>query len=214
MGIGRMGNDESREEVPMTAALLEEPEVRMIHGRPWTWTDLQGIPEDTGHRYEIIDGSLHVSARPTPRHQRASMRLSRSLEEAAGDGWEVFSEVDVDLGASVLVPDLLVVPMSAVDDRQPKLDGKDVLLAVEIVSPSSRRMDRLVKPSILAEAGVPAYWRVELDGPDTPMLVAYGLDGDVYGEVAVVRAGQSAVLHAPFPVEVRPAELVGPRRRS
>ncbi len=33
--------------------------------RDWTWADLQEIPDD-GHRYEIIDGSLHVSPEPEP----------------------------------------------------------------------------------------------------------------------------------------------------
>ncbi len=38
------------------------------HGRPFTVDDLEGMPDD-GNRYELIDGMLHVSPRPVPRHQ-------------------------------------------------------------------------------------------------------------------------------------------------
>ena len=67
-----------------------------------------------------------------------------------------------------------------------------MLLAVEVVSPASRRMDRMIKPSVLAEAGVPAYWRVELEGAGTPSVVVYELAGAVYREVTTVRSGESA----------------------
>jgi Uma2 family endonuclease len=40
----------------------------------------------------------------------------------------------------------------------------EVLLAVEIVSPTSVGMDRITKPAIYAGAGIPCYWRVETDG--------------------------------------------------
>jgi len=122
--------------------------------------------------------------------------------------------VDVELADNVVEPDVVVLPAADAYTPAGPLKPGQVLLAVEIVSPGSRRMDRLVKPSILAEGGVPAYWRVELDGPDTPMVVAYELDGGAYREAAVVRAGESVVVDVPFPVEVRPAELVGPRKRS
>lgn len=61
---------------------------------------------------------------------------------------------------------------------------------------------------------VPACWRVELDGPGAPLVGVHVLDGGGYREVGTVRAGESVVLDVPFPVEVRPAELVGPRRRG
>ena len=210
-----MGNDESREEVPMTAALIEESGiVRLPRGRAWTWADLQEIPEDRGHRYEIIDGSLHVSPSPNRPHQVAAGRIRDLLLAAAPTDVEVVEAVDVELADNVVEPDVVVLPAADAYTPAGPLKPGQVLLAVEIVSPGSRRMDRLVKPSILAEGGVPAYWRVELDGPDTPMVVAYELDGGAYREAAVVRAGESVVVDVPFPVEVRPAELVGPRNRS
>jgi len=209
-----MGNDDPRKEVPMTAELVEDLTLRMPLSRGWTWTDLQQLPDDDGHRYEIVDGSLHVSPGPSRPHQVAAGRIRDLLVSAAPDDVEVLETVDVDMGDSVFEPDVVVMPAAAAYSPAGPLEPGQVLLVVEVVSPSSRRMDRLVKPSALAEAGVPAYWRVELDGPGAPLVVVYALDGKVYREVGSVSAEESVVVDAPFPVELRPAELAGPRRRG
>ncbi|MGK5518006.1 Uma2 family endonuclease [Micromonospora sp. URMC 107] len=39
----------------------------------------------------------------------------------------------------------------------------DVILAVEVVSPGTRRTDRFAKPGEYAAAGIPFYWRIEQD---------------------------------------------------
>jgi Uma2 family endonuclease len=39
----------------------------------------------------------------------------------------------------------------------------DVVLAVEVVSPDTRRVDRFAKPGEYAAAGIPFYWRIEQD---------------------------------------------------
>jgi hypothetical protein len=67
---------------------------------------------------------------------------------------------------------------------------------------------------VLAEAGVPAYWRVELEGAGTPSVTVYELAAPAYREVRTVAAGSVAVVPTPFRVELRPAELAGPRRRA
>jgi Uma2 family endonuclease len=122
--------------------------------------------------------------------------------------------VDVDFGDSALEPDVLVARRSAFTHEARRLRPADVVLAVEIESPSSRRMDRLTKPSILAAGGVPHYWRVELDDLDAPAVAVHRLADGTYREVRTVRAGEAVVVDLPFPVELRPAELAGPRRRG
>ena len=64
------------------------------------------------------------------------------------------------------------------------------------------------------EAGVLRTGGVEVEGPDGPVEVVQALDGGVYREVVTVRAGEVAVVDVPFRVELRPAELAGPRVRS
>jgi Uma2 family endonuclease len=207
-----MGNDDPRKEVPMTAEAIEDVWSR-TRDRDWTWADLQEIPGD-GHRYEIIDGSLYVSPSPSRPHQIAAARIVRLLVDSAPDDLEVVEAVDVEMDRSVFEPDVVVLPADLAYRTGGPLRPAEVLLAVEIVSPSSRRMDRLLKPAVLAEAGVPAYWRVELEGPQTPSVTVYELAGTAYREVRTVTAGSAGVVDVPFRVELRPAELAGPRRRS
>jgi len=63
-----MGNDDPREEVSMTAELIEHVTLSMPSLRDWTGEDLRRTPVD-GRRWEIIDGSLHVSAPAGPRRR-------------------------------------------------------------------------------------------------------------------------------------------------
>jgi hypothetical protein len=74
--------DRSREEVPMTAELVEEVTLGMAVGRDWTFEDMLQLPNN-GRRYEIVDGSLRASPAPTRLHQRVAHRLTHVLEQAA-----------------------------------------------------------------------------------------------------------------------------------
>jgi Uma2 family endonuclease len=209
-----MGNDDPRKEVPDVSAQLSLPDHQV-----WTIDDLETLPDD-GHRYEIVDGSLLVSPAPSRNHQIAADRLAHALLAAAPEEDDVITATAVDitatspaLGPHAPVPDVVVVGPAVWERPGLYVRPVDVLLLVEVESPNTSR-DRILKPALYAAAGIPAYWRVELDGPGTPAVVRYELDGDVYREVGTVRAGESVVVDVPFPVELRPAELVGPRRRS
>jgi Uma2 family endonuclease len=138
----------------MTAGLLELDSVSLYEPwRDWTFDDLLHTPDD-GRRYEIIDGSLHVSPGPTTGHQRIANRLVQLLEEVAPEPYEALGPVNLVCGRSVLQPDFVVARYDPGAPDVLAVSPDDVLLAGEVVSPSSRRMDRLVKPSVLAEAGV------------------------------------------------------------
>jgi Uma2 family endonuclease len=190
------------------------------HQGPWTVPDLLKMP-DSGNKLELIDGALIVSPPPAGRHQRVLHRLQNLLEYWAPDR-EMWQSVGVQLAAHLygdrmLVPDLTVVKDGAADPA-PVLDAKDVLLVVEVVSPGSRAMDRVGKPALYAESGIPYYWRIELDpyrgnSLPLPMVVAASLGGPLDEDVryvvqAEVGAGSRLELEWPFPVSFDPAELV------
>ncbi len=61
-----------------------------------------------------------------------------------------------------------------------------------------------------AEAGIPAYRRLELQ--PAPHLITYTLAGEHYVAASTLHAGQLGELAAPFPVRLDPAELT--RRRG
>lgn len=130
----------------------------------WTTDDLDALPED-GIRRELIDGVLHVSPSPTSFHQNIILRLWSALEETCPPVYEVTHGVEVRISKRrSITPDLLVATATAAARGPSKFGPDEVVLAVEVVSPSSTSMDRIVKPRLCAAAGVPFYWRVESDG--------------------------------------------------
>jgi Uma2 family endonuclease len=172
---------------------------------PWTSADLATTPDD-GQRYEIVDGSLLVSPPPTVLHQAVTARISRLLAAAAGPELEVLEGVGVQLANGLLVPDVVVADGAAVWSGRSVLTPADLLLAVEVVSPSSTTTDRVTKPALYAAAGVPAYWRVELEGVEGPTVVTYRLSGTAYAEQATVTAAESVRLDWPLGVHLAPAD--------
>jgi Uma2 family endonuclease len=179
--------------------------------RALTYADLEamfdgGEPDD-GHRYELIDGVLVVSPSPRVLHQRVVGRLFRELDSVCPDHLETFvASLDVVLAEdTVLVPDVLVA-------RRADLVEKNLpappMLAVEVLSTSTRLFDYTVKRARLETAGVPAYWIVD---PDVPLLTAWELCDGKYVEVATVRGAEEFRATVPFPVTVVPERLVAGR---
>ena len=171
--------------------------------RPLTYADLATMPDD-GHRYELVDGTLIVTPAPVTRHQRAVLQLSLLLTAACPPELEVFvAPFDVVLADdTVLEPDVLVARRADLTDKN--LPAAPVL-AVEVLSPSTRRVDLLLKRSRLEAAGCPAYWVVD---PDAPRLTAWELVEDRDAMVADVRGAEQFDARRPFAVSVRPSHLV------
>ena len=133
--------------------------------RHYTVDDVLAFPDD-GNRYELVDGELLVTPAPAPRHQRVSMRLSVAIENylTTWPGGAVLfaSPADITWDREKLVqPDLFVVPVGEVSKSWKTV--RTLLLAVEIVSPSSARGDRLVKRRLYQRQGVGTYWIVDPD---------------------------------------------------
>ena len=178
-------------------------ELRLPRSRPLTRADLETMPDD-GHRYELIDGTLIVTPAPSWHHQRAVTRLVALLNDACPPDLEAFvGPLDVTLAEdTVMEPDVLVARKADLGDRD--LPAPPVL-AVEVLSPSTRRIDLTLKRSRLEAAGCPAYWVID---PAEPSLTAWELRGDTYVEVAHVRSAEAFEATVPFPVRVVPADLV------
>jgi Uma2 family endonuclease len=130
----------------------------------WTDESFDALPDD-GYRRELIDGVLHVSPRSAFRHQIISRHLANALARHAPLEYLVVQDIEVKISDNLrYVPDVIVVAVEASGDGTPcRCNAGDVLLAVEIVSASSRGMDRILKPSHYASAGIPFYWRVEFE---------------------------------------------------
>jgi Uma2 family endonuclease len=190
--------------------------VHRAHGGPWTieeWQELNETPD--GNRFELIDGSLLVSPPPSYYHQYATDDLRAILNTAAPGDLRVVSAAGIRLAPSVaLIPDIAVMAIDGFHSAP--TDGGEVRPAVEMVSPTSTSIDRLIKPAKYA-AGIEYYWRVEtedspgLDPDDKPPeILAYVLDGAAYRLASELSAGTRGVPPAPFEVEFDPADLLSP----
>jgi Uma2 family endonuclease len=195
--------------------VTESPPVRPLtifdrteQGTPWTFSDLGKLPE--GYRYEIFDGSLLVSPPPPVPHGRTTTDLDRILDRAAPAHLYVSAAgigVSIKGGASYLVPDIVVIRRSALDQRRETLLPPDVLLVVEVLSPSNRGSDLVLKRHEYAVAGIPQYWLVD---QSTRTLTILRLDEKTghYAEAAVVRAGEVWKTDDPYALALDPADFV------
>ena len=174
-------------------------------GEEWTVDDLDRLPDD-GLQYELLDGLLLVTPAPVPLHQRVIGNLYLLLRDACPPGHEVFlAPLDwrPDLRTS-LQPDLLVVRN---EDVGPANVTAPLMLAVEVLSPSTRRKDLVLKRSKYEACGVSHYWIID---PVEPSLLALDLDDDGYVTSTEVRGTDRADLDRPFTITVVPGDLVQP----
>ena len=134
--------------------------------RQWTVEQVHQLPDD-GNRYEVINGRLFVNPPPSVVHQfllqELDVRLWTYLQaNPVGTVFPAPTGVRVDAETQV-EPDLLVVPL--IEGKIPHAlpEPTRLLLAIEILSPSTKSKDRLEKRDLYIEMGVPEYWIVDPD---------------------------------------------------
>ena len=181
---------------------MEPMTVQPLDFGGYTIADLEAWPDDEALRYELEDGCLIVSPSPPNPHNIAATQLAALLLVELGDDWRVAAAGAVLFDAhNYREPDLVVIRRDGA--RSAYADPTDVLLAVEVVSPSSIRRDRLVKPAQYAEAGIPHFWRIE---PLDRVLVTYALDGRTYLETG--RFTDEVVIDEPVRLRFRLTQLL------
>lgn len=124
---------------------------------------VRSLPDD-GNRYETVHGELLVTPAPRLWHQEIVSRLMVKLYayvESLPAAHLFHSPADISWGSDVLVqPDLFVADL----EEARTLDWTKVqtlLLAVEVLSPSTERHDRFTKRRLYQEVGIPQYWVVD-----------------------------------------------------
>jgi Uma2 family endonuclease len=180
--------------------------VQTLEPGEFTLADLDALPDD-GMRYELVDGQLLVTPAPLAIHQRVAGQLFLRLQPACPDGLEVFF-APFDFRPSKqrsLQPDLLVCRSGDVGPRG--VEFCPLLLAVEILSPSTRMTDLLLKRALYEESGVTSYWIID---PEAETLTVLELDDGVYLERAVVKRDEIFEAALPFDVRIVPSDLVKP----
>ncbi|MFD0671081.1 Uma2 family endonuclease [Cohnella sp. GCM10027633] len=144
-----------------------------------TYDVYAAMPED-GHRYEIFDGVLEMmSPGPSTVHQGIGMELSLLLSRSCKSDYVILTApLDVILSRmNVLQPDIVMVHRSRMEILTMRgIEGAPDLV-VEVLSPGSRKRDRVRKLPIYAKHGVPEYWIVD---PSARTLEQLTLAGGKY----------------------------------
>jgi len=162
-----------------------------------TYRDYVALPDD-GRRCELHDGEMFVTPAPSYDHQRVIgevFLVLRHQAEERGQGRVVVAPVDVILSETTVVqPDLVYLA-----NRWPgRITGRGVegppTLVVEVLSPSTMRLDRGPKRDLYARHGVPYYWIVD---PEARAVEAYALGPEGY-TLTLRAAGAEPVSPPPF----------------
>jgi Uma2 family endonuclease len=174
---------------------------------PWpdhllTLEEWEALPETDGVRLELVEGVIAVSPAPRFKHLRAAMRLGTRLDDQLPADLVAVTEgevVIVDQPLTVRRPDVLVTRTTLYEPNPARVAATDVLLAIEVLSDGTRRVDRVLKFVEYAEAGIPQYWMVDVDEPAN--LLAYVLVDGTY-ELSGEHSGTAALDVAGHPVTV------------
>jgi Uma2 family endonuclease len=205
--------------VPADLTSLARSEVLSAHGLARVPLDLVApgdpvvediaVGELVGRRLgrevvELLDGRVLVTPSPTWRHQNVVGELGFALRMALPPEFKAFwAPLDVRFSNRMLLqPDVLVV-------RRTDLTGERIdrppLMVAEVLSPSTRGRDQVLKRSAYERAGVPSYWLLD---PDVPSLTVLELVDGSYVEIAHVNGDQPWTAERPFPVTIVPAALL------
>lgn len=142
-----------------------------------TIKDYYSLPDNV--RAELIDGYLIFMAAPTVYHQEIIGELYYNIHHyikaKKGQCKVLLSPVDVRLDnddKTILEPDLIIVCDKEKNDGN-RINGAPDFVA-EVVSPSSRKRDYLVKLNKYWVAGVREYWIID---PDSRRITVYNFNG-------------------------------------
>lgn len=162
------------------------------------------LPEDNSRRVELAEGVLHVAPRPLWGHQTLMSELAAQFNARAEGRWRAATEFEVVVddapAATVRVPDVVLAP-TGLPSNTPRLSGGQVIAALEIVSPGSRRLDRIVKLHEYADAGIPVYMVVEATDEGIE-LTEFALVDGTYEQVAVHRGTAALQLGVTLELDV------------
>jgi Uma2 family endonuclease len=167
--------------------------------RPATYEDLVRLPDHVVA--EIVDGELHASPRPAPRHAVAYAGLTGLLHPAFNSGrtgpggWWILAEPELHLGCDVLVPDLAGWRRT----RMPRIPEATYFPLApdwicEILSPSTASLDRTQKLAVYAREGVSHAWLID---PIARTLEILRLEVGNWTAIAT-HAGEVAIRVEPF----------------
>lgn len=143
-----------------------------------TYADVLAAPEHMVA--EVLDGELFLFPRPAPRHAMAHTSLGGWMYMTFGrgrgepGGWLILNEPELHMHDDIMVPDIAGWRV----ERMPRLPAEAYFTTppdwvCEVLSPSTRRVDRIRKLPIYAKNGIPHAWLVDPIERSLEMLKLY-----------------------------------------
>lgn len=153
--------------------------------RLWTLEEYYALPDHLPFRIDLVEGRLRVMTYGEIGHSRVIRRLADAIERFTPAQWQVDFEIgsllsDRPTKPTAVIPDVVVFSSDyPLWGRSVRAD--DIALVVEVVSPSTRKKDRMEYPRYYAAAGIPFYWRVETPSTSTELQIfTHKLHGNEY----------------------------------
>jgi Uma2 family endonuclease len=173
--------------------------------------DLRDQIDIGNRRAEVIEGQLIVSPVPVIWHERVCRWLEHSFDEVyAANDWfpDRASEIHLPPTADVICPDFLILrDASTLPDLEFMRPLDRVLLAAEVISAPSVRVDREVKPRACALAGIPLYLLVDRFTKPVTISLHSEPRANGYARVKTVIAGEKLRMPAPFDLALDTSSL-------
>jgi Uma2 family endonuclease len=171
---------------------------------------------DTGHhRAEVIEGQLVVSPMPVFWHEKVCRWLEHSFDGVCEpNDWfaDCAGEIQLPPTGDLIEPDLMILrDASTIPDLESLRPLDQVLLAAEVISGSSVRVDREVKPRVCALAGIPFYLLVDRFTKPVTISLHSGPGPNGYAKVNTVTAGEKLRIPAPFDLTLDTSALPLPK---
>jgi len=163
-----------------------------IKEQPVTYDIYAAMPDD-GLRYEVIDGVLEMmSPSPTATHQDISLDLILELSSHCKSDYKIYAApFDLILSKTNTVqPDLMMIHRSRLHIVTPRGVEGPPDLVVEILSPGSRKRDKVKKMAVYEKHAVPEYWVID---PETRTLEQYQLNDGGHYELCDLFEGDERV---------------------
>jgi len=141
---------------------------------------------DNGKRHEIIDGEHFMTPSPSTKHQRISRNLEWIIEsflkkEKRGELFDAPCDVVLS-DHDIVVPDLVYISRENKDIiTQDNIQGSPDLI-IEILSPSNRNYDQVLKKDLYEAHGVREYWIID---PDQETVEVYKLSGNRFSDPVI-----------------------------
>jgi len=172
-----------------------------------TYEEFMALPDD-GKRYELIEGELVLNPAAVPLHRQITLRIASTLLnyfDERRNGRVYTGPLDIVLSdATVLEPDVVVI----LNERVALIGSKNVQgapdIAIEVLSPGTRRRDEGAKRRLYEHHGVIEYWIVD---PEAELVKIYRRSGTAFAPAVEIDTDAGGAITSPllpeFSLDVR-----------